>query len=68
MIIRPSEVNYAIEKLPVHKACGPDLLLAEQLKYASQIFFSVTCFVSYRIFTTWCVTSIYVDSFISGSN
>ncbi len=27
MIIRPSEVNYAIEKLAVNNACGPELIL-----------------------------------------
>ncbi len=43
MIIRPSEVIYAIEILVVNKACGPDLI-AGHLKYDNQKD-CVTCFV-----------------------
>ena len=35
-VIRPNEVYCAIGKLAVNKACGPDKITAEHLKYASQ--------------------------------
>lgn len=34
VIIRPVEGNYAVEKLAVNKACGPDQMTAEHLKHA----------------------------------
>lgn len=34
VMIRPDVVQYAIEKLSMNKACGPDQVTAEHLKYA----------------------------------
>uniref|UniRef100_A0A8C6PWR0 Reverse transcriptase domain-containing protein n=1 Tax=Nothobranchius furzeri TaxID=105023 RepID=A0A8C6PWR0_NOTFU len=49
MIVRADEVRLAIEKMSLNKACGPDQLSAEHMKYAScraQVLLSL-CFTGF---------------------